>query len=48
MKMPCPDDAVIADRVALVRGLRGVSDSVIDDPAELAAYASDGTHWPRR
>jgi len=43
VKMPCPNPVTLADRAAIVRGLRGiVGDDVIDDPAELAAYASDG------
>ncbi len=43
MKMPEPDAATIADRGAIVRGLRAVAgDAVIADPAELGAYASDG------
>ena len=41
--MPPLDPAVLARRGAIVAALRGiVPDGVIDDPAGLAAYESDG------
>ncbi len=43
MKMPVPDAALIADRTALILGLRAaLPDGVIEDAAELAAYSCDG------
>ena len=43
MLMPVPDQTVLDDRSRLVDGLRGLlPEGVIEDPAELAAYACDG------
>src|SRR6185437_8790301 len=43
MRMPEPDAALLADRVRLLAGLKAaLPDGVIENPAELTAYASDG------
>ncbi len=43
MEMPCPNAAMLANRAAIVSGLRAtLPGGVIAEPAELAAYANDG------
>ena len=44
MLMPAPDQAVIADRTALIVALRAIvpGEGVIADPAALGAFESDG------